>query len=283
MFPLPMLPLRWKPDLFPLYLSLFILQISKAYGYKDELYFKDDRSCDYKIHKLTQYEKIKITWDGDPFNVWCSAGFIGENPYNVHTKYRICVTKINAYYDTCDPKIKFYDNFGIWASEVYDCKRPLPQKWCSKYGKLQFKIVANEQTSSYLTVEISVEADVSLSIAGAVGIAVGVVAGLFMCCCCCYCCCCDDDNKTTEETTATPQNVTGSNYDYRQHAQILSGNSANPTQSDYPRSTNDEFDNLLRDISEPPATGSHIPMQEYGGGNYNSSPRFAHPQPSGRS
>lgn len=130
--------------------------------------------------------------------------------------------------------------------------------------------------------------DVSLTIAGAVGIAVGIIGGLLMCCCCCYCCCtyCDDD-KPTEETTATPPNVTGSNYDYRQHAQLLSENPANPTRvpSNYGRSSNDEFEvnDLLREMNGPSLTQSHIPMQEYGGGSgLNRSPRFPHPEPSGK-
>lgn len=79
--------------------------------------YRDNDSCKYKIHVMSQYERYTIKWHGYPFTNWCSVGFVGENPYNVHTRYRVCVSGYTKFRQ-CGPTVEFYDGFSIRPSEV---------------------------------------------------------------------------------------------------------------------------------------------------------------------
>lgn len=68
---------------------------------------------------MTQYEKYLVYWNGHPFKFWCATGFIGKNPKNVDTSYRVCVRVVKKYFENCIPKLELYDGVtALWATKV---------------------------------------------------------------------------------------------------------------------------------------------------------------------
>lgn len=92
---------------------------------------------------------------------------------------------------------------------------------------LGIKIIAEQLSGSYLELEVSVEADINLSIAAAIGLAVGsIVSVILLCCCCMYRA--HNKEKQNSQTIENQETLLPDNIDYRHrvHEPNIRSNSA---------------------------------------------------------